>query len=485
MTNIKIEWAQQQRQMVFLRACGLSHPWDSGRPKPPQAQVIGYGGAAGGGKSDALLVCGIVAGLSFPGINIGYFRRTYSQLDGPGGAIMRSQELMSGWARWNGSLRRWTLPTGSILQFCYCDKETDVYNYQSQQFDIILIDEATQFARFQVRYLMTRNRATKSNVIPFTAMATNPGNVGHVWFKSDFIDPGSPEVVHDVEVEPGVFEQHIFIPSKLSDNQILEQRDPGYRRRLEAQDEATRKQLLDGDWDIFAGQYFSCWRRELHVVRPFEIPEWWRRFRSLDYGLDCTACYDWAVDQSGTCYITKELYKPDLTLSLAAKEILEWSNPAVSYAYTVASPDLWNRRQSNPNKPETGISGVEIMQQAGLRGLTKADNRRIPGWEALHEFLLPQPDERDEMSPRLIIFENCINLIRTLPALIRDEHNPNDVSDKCEDHGPESIRYGIMSRPALSAIPKPPIPGSGRRDFHSRLKQREQKRDVASSVTGY
>jgi phage terminase large subunit len=100
-------------------------------------------------------------------------------------------------------------------------------------------------------------------------------------------------------VEPGVFEKHMFIPSKLSDNQILEQRDPGYRRRLEAQDESTRKQLLDGDWDVFAGQYFSCWKRDLHVIRPFEIPYWWKRFRSLDYGLDCTACYDLAVDQSG------------------------------------------------------------------------------------------------------------------------------------------------------------------------------------------
>jgi phage terminase large subunit len=450
--EIKIEWAQQPRQMVFLKACGLAHPWLGGEPQLPQAQVIGYGGAAGGGKSDALLVCGIVAGLTFPGINVGYFRRTYSQLEGPGGAIMRSQELMSGgWARWNGTRRRWTLPTGSIIQFCYCDSEDDVYNYMSQQFDIILIDEATQFTRFQVRYLQTRNRATKPLVIPFVAMASNPGNVGHVWFKSDFIDPGPAEVVHDVEVEPGIYEKHMFIPSKLSDNQILETRDPGYRHRLEAQDETTRKQLLDGDWDIFAGQYYACWRRDLHVIRPLEIPYWWKRFRSLDYGLDCTACYDWAIDQSGTCYVTKELYTADLTLSRAAEEILKWSAPGVEYSYTVASPDLWNRRQSNPHKPETGISGMEIMQQAGLRGLIKADNRRVPGWEALHEYLLPRKDERGGMSPKLFIFENCLNLIRTLPALIRDNCKPNDVSDKCEDHAPEAIRYGIMSRPPLKS----------------------------------
>jgi hypothetical protein len=309
------------------------------------------------------------------------------------------------------------------------------------------------------------------------AMATNPGNVGHVWFKSDFIDPGPPEVVHEVEVESGVIEKHMFIPSKLSDNQVLERRNPGYRRNLEAQDETTRKQLLDGDWDIFAGQYFSCWRRETHVIRPFEIPKWWRRFRSLDYGLDCTACYDWAVDQSGTCYITKELYKSDLTLSRAAEEILKWSDPAVGYTYTVASPDLWNRRQSNPHKPETGISGVEIMQQSKLFGLTKADNRRIQGWEALHEYLLPRKDERGEMSPKLLVFENCLNLIRTLPALIRDEHNPNDVSDKCEDHGPESIRYGIMSRPPLAVTDE--------EQLYRRRRRERDTRPVVSSITNY
>lgn len=473
MKQIQIEWLPQPRQLTFLRACGLSHPFEGGIPKPPVAQIIGYGGAAGGGKSDALQGIAMIGGLSYPGINIGYFRRKYTQLEGPGGAIQRSHELFQSWAKWNGSQRRWTMPTGSILQFCYCDSDDDVFNYQSQQFDIILIDEATQFSRFQLRYLMTRNRATKSGVTPFAAQATNPGNVGHMSFKADFIDPGPPEQVHDVEVESGIYEKHIFIPSKLSDNQILEQRDPGYRKRLEAQDEITKKQLLDGDWDTFGGQYFSMWRRDLHVVKPFVIPDWWRRFRSLDYGLDCTACYDYAVDGAGVVYVTKELYRPDLILSDAAENILKWSDEKVNYAYTVASPDLWNRRQ------DTGRSGFEILTTSGLRGLTKADDRRIPGWEALSEYLKPIKDEQDaeRKRPRLLIFENCLNLIRTLPALIRDDKDPNDVSDKCEDHGPESVRYGIMSRPAR------PID-----DDERRIRERQRQRDtrpVVSGLTGY
>jgi len=176
--DITIEWAEQSRQLTFLRACGLSHPWDGGGPTEPRARVIAYGGAAGGGKTDALLVAGIVAGLTFPGISVGFFRREYPMLEGPGGAILRSQELMSGWSRWHGGQRRWTLPTGSILQFCHCSKETDVYIYQSQQFDVLLLDEATQFLRSQYRYLLTRNRATRAGRNPIHGVSVEPGQRG-------------------------------------------------------------------------------------------------------------------------------------------------------------------------------------------------------------------------------------------------------------------------------------------------------------------
>jgi phage terminase large subunit len=427
-------------------------------------------GQQAGAKSDALLMAGIVAGLTYPGISIGYFRREYPMLEGPGGAIMRSHELMSGWARWNGGQRRWTFPTG-FLQFCHCKAEEDVYNYQSQQFDIVLIDEATQFLRSQYRYLRTRNRATRDGVTPFMALASNPGNVGHLWAQAEFIDPGPPEQVHEVEVEPGVFEKHLFIPAFLSDNRVLEQRDPGYRQRLEAQPEIVRRQLLEGDWSVFAGQYFKEWRPDIHVVEPFEIPHWWRRFRSLDYGLDCTACYWWAVDQSGRCYIYRELYQPDLILSEAAKRIRELTPAHEHIDYTVASPDLWNRRQ------DTGVAGYELLVQAGLTGIIRADDRRVPGWRLMREYLKPYTDEQGVEVARLAVFNTCHNLIRTLPALIHDTHNPEDVSDACEDHGPESVRYGIMSRPPLTVEEE-------ERDRRRKWKKARTK-PVISEITGY
>jgi phage terminase large subunit len=382
-------------------------------------------------KSDALLGVAIVAGLYFPGINIGYFRREYPQLEGPGGAIMRSQELMSAWSDWNGTQRRWTMPTGSILQFCHCKNEEDVFNYMSQQFDIILLDEGTQFTRFIYRYLLSRNRSTKNGIVPFMAIATNPGNVGHAYFKAEFVDCGAPEQVHSVEVEERVFEDHIFIPAFLADNEILEKRDPMYRKKLESQPEIYRKQLLEGDWDSFAGQYFPEFNRKIHTCPPFDIPKWWKRFRSLDYGLDMTACYWWATSTDGKCFITRELHQPGLRLSAAAQKIVSMTPRNEEIAYTEASPDLWNRRQ------ETGTSGRELMAREGLY-LTKARHDRIAGWRTLREYLAPYEDEMGVMTARLQIFDHCTNLIRCLPQLLHDEHNPEDAAERPHNitHGP-------------------------------------------------
>lgn len=449
--DIQIEWAKQARQMDFLRACGLSHPWEGGGVRPPAAKVIGYGGAAGGGKSDGLIMLAIVAGLSIPGLKIGYFRRKYPDLEGPGGAIMRSQELMSGWARYNGSLRRWTFPTGSVLQFCHCQYEQDIFSYKSQQFDIILIDEATQFTRGMYRYLLTRNRATvpyPEGFFPFMALATNPGDVGHIWFRREFVKIGVSDKVNKVEVEPGRFEDHLFIPSKLKDNQVLEKRDPAYRKNLENQDSDTRRMLLDGDWDIFKGQYFSSWRDEIHIVKkPFVIPDNWNRFLCMDYGLDLLAVYDDAIDNFGRIYSYRELCEPDLPIPKAAERIVEFmdsartsDNKPVHFKYIVGSPDLQNRRQ------DTGISGIELFASHGVKGIIPADDRRVPGWQAYADYLEPRLDEQGVKSPRFFVFPNCTYLIETLPALVRSENNPNDVADCNYDHGAEAQRYGIMSR---------------------------------------
>ncbi len=451
-----IRWRKQPKQIEFLRACGLSYAIEGGQSGQPVARIIFYGGAAGGGKSDALVIAGGIAATGFPGCSVGFFRREYPMLEGPGGAILRSHELFGGLAKWNGSLRRWTFPNKSIFQFCHAKTESDVYSYQSQQFDVLLIDESTQFTRFQIRYLLTRNRATVSGIIPFCAMASNPGNVSHGYHKQEFINAGPPGVPVDVEVEPGRYEKHIFIPSRLEDNQVLERRDPGYRNTLENQAEDIRRALLEGDWDVFAGQYFKEFRVAKHVIEPVTIPDYWRRFRSIDWGYNDPCCVLWhAVDTEGKVYTYRELYINQTLASDVAKKIVELSE-GEQIDYTAASPDMWQKRgQMNYLQ---GECIADDFQKAGVL-LVRADNDRLNGWNRIREYLKDAPDGK----PYWQCFKTCFNLIRTLPELIYDEHRVEDVSDACEDHAPESLRYGLMSRPRISVIPKKPLTGDAKR----------------------
>lgn len=477
--NFTLNWMPQKRQLKFLEACGLSHPFSyyldekkDGTPKvfrrkpskrptkleKPMARVIGYGGAAGGGKSDALLIALFVGILSNPGAKCGYFRRTFSQLEGAGGAIMRSKELFSDFpgARWNGSKHTWTFESlnNGVIQFSHINNEDNVYDYQSQQFDYIAFDESTQFTRFMYRYLTSRNRSTIKGTHPLFMMATNPGGTGHQWFKREFIDIGEYEKPHEVEVRPGHFETHMFIPAKLSDNIILEDRDEGYRSTLEGLDEVERKRLLGGDWDIHAGQFFPKFDRGIHVIDSFEIPNYWKRFISIDYGLDMAAVYWYALSDLGFYYVYKELYRPNLALSSLAEEIHRRTTPLERdvLAYTVASPDLWNRRQ------ETGKSGRQILVENGLRGyaLRRGDNRRVEGWRVVREYIKPFEDkDTGKLTARVRIFGDRVQKLQShLPALQHDENNPDDAADTPHNitHAPESFRYFCMSRPPLQSL---------------------------------
>lgn len=459
--NLEIEWKQQARQMDFLRACGLAHPFEGGGPKPPVATVLLYGGAVGGGKSDALIVAALIAAISYPGCNIGYFRREYPQLEGPGGAIMRSHELFTKTldqkgkvllAKWHGGNRRWTFFNDSVVQFCHCKTEEDTYNYMSQQFDVLLFDESTQFTEFQLTYLITRNRATVNGITPFCAMATNPGGVSHGFHKKYFVDAGVESKPVDVEVQEGVYRRHIFIPALLKDNQVLEERDPHYRKKLEGMSEDVRRALLEGDWNVFTGQYFKTFRKNLHVVEPTQIPAHWRRFGSLDWGFAAPAAFLWhAIDPTmGRVYTYRELYVTQMRAAELAKTVKEMSmmtddkgeTVPEELAYINISPDAY--RESGLG---SDVSPGETVAEEFLKlqlNVEQADNRRVLGWQRMREFLAEAPDGK----PWWLIFSNCQNLIRTMPELIHDKVKVEDVSGDCEDHGPEAARYFLMSRPS-------------------------------------
>ena len=372
----------------------------------------------------------------------------------------------------------WRFPNGSTLEFGYCENEKSVYMYQSAEYDAIGFDEATHFTSFQIIYMSSRVRGINS--YPKSCdYSTNPGNVGHVYFKETFIDGHAPFEIW--EGDDGLTYQ--FIPAKVKNNPFLMKSDPDYVKRLLKLPEADRKRLMDGDWDIFEGMYFPEFNRDIHVIDPFDIPIWWKKFRCMDYGLDCCAVLWIAVDDRGDLIVYRELHKPNLNLTAAAKEILRLTPPGEQVDYTVASPDLWNRdRTKNSKNPETGVPEMETMVTAGLKGLIKADNRRVAGWRHLREYLtvverIGQDGESYPTAP-LHFFKTCTHIISDLPSLQHDETNGEDAADNPHDitHSCECLRYGCMSRPPISITDE---------EKTRRKKIKEKLSKPRSSVTGY
>lgn len=409
----------QPKQQEFFRA---------------RRRYIAYGGARGGGKSWAARTKAILLGFAYHGLQMLLLRRTLPELRE--NHVIPLIQTLKGFAVYRDSTKEFIFPTGSRLKLGYCDSEKDVLQYQGQAYDVIFMEEATQFTEFQYTTLTESSRPSgmcKEKFTPRMYFTCNPGGVGHMWVKRLFID----RAYRLSECE----EDYEFIPAKVYDNKFLVDDDPEYVRKLEnIPDPARREAMLNGNWDIFIGQYFTEFNREIHVIQPVLLPEHWRRYVSIDYGLDMLACYWIAMDEHENAYVYKEIYESGLKVSDAAKRINEMTSEIISVYY--APPDLWNRHS------DTGKSTAEIFSENGIP-LVKTSNDRVQGWYNLHEWLKPYEDEQGKRTAHLKIFENCINLARTLPALQFDEKNPNDCAKEPHEltHAPDALRYFVAGRP--------------------------------------
>ena len=385
-----------------------------------------FGGAAGGGKSYAQMIDALIFAGRFPGSRQLILRRTIRELE-RSLIPVSSQIFPRAAGKFLKSDSLWLMGNGSVIEFGHCQYETDVTRYQSAEYDVIRFDEVTHFTEYQYTYLISRVRG--ANDFPKQIKSTtNPGGIGHDWVKKRFIDVLTPNTV--TQFDGG---SRLFLPAKVTDNIFLMQRDPNYRKRLKNLTPHDRKALLDGDWDLQEGRYFPEFSREIHIVQPFEIPAHWKRYLSVDYGLDMFAALWIAAAPDGHSYVYREVYEPGLILSEAAERIKQLETESVYLR--LAPPDLFNRRQ------ETGRSAIEIWQSLGLY-FEKSSNRRIDGWYAVKELLKPIPDGMGGFTAKLQVFPECRNLIRTLGALRHDSKNPNDAADTPHEltHAPDALR---------------------------------------------
>lgn len=281
----------------------------------------------------------------------------------------------------------------------------------------------------------------------------NPITALH-WLKTHFVDRDYPHVLLTGEKQSVEFRENLrqyeclIIRTTYKDNHYI---DSSYAKQMEDLkliNEHDYQVYSLGEWGTVGGSYFSEFRSGIHVINPFSIPEHWKRFISLDYGLDMTSCCWWTIAPDGMEYIYKEFNQKDLILSQAAKEILNRIEPGEKISYIVASPDLWNRRQ------DSGDSGQEIMYKAGLKGLIKADNRRVEGWRNLKEHLFIYEDIEHKEVATLRLFSTCRKTIDSIQNVQTDKHDPEDVSDEPHEytHAVENIRYGAFSRPRPNKV---------------------------------
>lgn len=390
-----------------------------------------FGGAAGGGKSYGQLVDGLLYALKYPKSKQIIFRSTFADLEKS--LIRTSMNLFPlSIANYNDSKHTWKFKNGSIIDFGYIQYEKDVYQYQSAEYDVIRFDELTHFTEFMYTYLISRCRG--ANPYPkCIKSSTNPGGVGHNWVKERFIDIGAPNVIHTCKLETGETTTRIFIPSLVQDNKFMLTYDPDYIKRLDALPEKERKALKYGNWDIFDGQFFTEFDRNIHVIEPFVIPKDWYVYFVMDYGLDKLAGYWIAIDYNNNAYVFREVYQSNLLVSQARDKIKEMTNEDV-YMY-LAPPDLWNRHK------ETGKSTADIFAEGEIT-LYKTNNDRIQGWLQMKEWLKPYKDEQGCTTAKLKIFNTCKNLIRCLPQVQHDAKRVGDIANEPHEltHSVDAIR---------------------------------------------
>ena len=383
-----------------------------------------FGGAAGGGKSYGQIVDALLFALRYPRSKQLILRRTFAELDKS--LIRTALSIYPGHLfSFNFSSHTGKFKNGSCIDFGYCATEGDVYQYQSAEYDVIRFDELTHFTEGQYVYLISRVRG--ANDFPKQIKSsTNPGGIGHTWVKSRFVDPAPPgeAFVGDDGIE------RIFLPSFIDDNRFLMSKDPQYKARLLALPERERKALLWGDWNIFEGQYFSEFSTRHHVIMPFEIPEGWRRYRTIDYGLDRLACLWIALSPEGDAYVYREYCESGLPISRAAEAILSRTPRGEDIYATLAPPDLFSRSQ------ESGRSKALLFSEYGVN-FTKTSNDRETGWLALKELLTLRGGK-----PRLRIFSSCSEIIACLPALTVDKVRPTDCANEPHEitHAPDALR---------------------------------------------
>lgn len=419
--------------------------------------VVGYGGTKGPGKTHALLgeATRQTGNPHYHGI---LFRRTYPQLQE---IIDRGTKMYARLgAQWKGDLHRWHFPSGAIVSTGHVQHEKDVENWNGKEFQFMGVDQAEQFTKHMIDFLMAQNRTSIDGLRCAFHMTFNPGGIGNAWLKNMFIKGKTPgETYKMVLALPGGIEvsrTYTFIRGTVYDNKILLKNNPQYLAVLASLPDRLKKAFLLGDFDALSGQYFDTWMEDLHVIEPFEIPKEWEIYMSMDWGYENPlSVHWWAVPPAGKHVYCIAEYKVDhKTSTVAAQEIHELNKKMFGDHYIrdrrvrwwAVDPSIFNT--GGQTGKSIGDDFVAVMREKGDDGrderlqIIPADNSRINGWNVFRNMLAVQPDGK----PYCMWFKTCTYAIESIPTLIHDEHKPEDVDSDGDDHAADDHRYFFIER---------------------------------------
>ena len=439
-------WAITHRQRSDRAKDGLGVERLFWLPLPRQAELmeavaaqkprILFGGARGGGKSHLLRMLHYSQALTYPNFHSLILRRKYPELEQTHIMRVRREAPLLG-GNYKETTRTIEWSNGSITRFGHCQTEDDAENYLSAEYDLISPDELVTFPfNMAMRIFSSLRSAGREHYTPQVVSGTNPGGPEAWWVKAQYIDREmDPVDFPDYEAK-----DYTFIQSKLEDNPYL---DKEYEKTLLALPPTLRKAYRDGSWDIWPGQFFPEWNRTAHVAdRPGWHPRGCRVYCGVDWGyIRPGACLWIAVEPEGHAYVFDEyIFKQTITADVA-KEIKRRSKEWGVKPLYVADTQMWG------GQDQTGEHMQETFARCGVP-LVQANKDRVNGWQRLRAWLGASPDGR----PWMQVSPKCGYLIRTLPALMQDENDPEIVDSDGDDHAADALRYACMARPAPGQI---------------------------------
>ena len=397
-------YCPQPKQLEFHAAARLCDASDG----PDQ---VALGGARGPGKSHAIFAqIALDDARRYADCKVLYLRKVGKQAREQFEDLAR-RVLADAAYKFNRNAGVVELWNGSRIFIGHFNNESDIDRYLGIEYDIIAIEEATTLSQAKYKGLRDSNRTSKPHLRPRIYLSTNPGGIGHGWFKQRFIEPWRNGT------EAGNFTR--FVPATIEDNRFV---DAGYQRRLEENVGWKLRAYRYGDWDIAAGQFFTNWRREHHVVKAFDVPLDWRVWAALDYGFTHpTVVHLAAMDGDGNVYIVDEHRQSKWLVPQhvhAIRAMLARNNIEQHRLDSfVAGTDVFSQR---------GTSADTIADQYARQGisLTRADTDRVNGAARMLDML---GDIDQGRMPKLRIFDRCAGLIECIPAMEHDPNRPEDV----------------------------------------------------------